>query len=218
MKRPWILALLFFSSFAFPQEDWTYVNRDEKVSRFHINSKGKFHLDGQEVSGFSLQQTGDKIAISPSSPGGKYAVLFAFGDQDSQCAILQYEKRAANVIHMEGTPMVWNSWSPEGPYVLLSTYTEAGSSLYSVSLSTFQPRKVAVNLHKGGEKTEIDTTTASWTAPNTFQMEASVHCSPAKPECTSQLKEKPLRTYKLNVNAESLQVSTEEQVALPPEE
>ena len=217
MKLAFILAFLIFSTFAFAQEDWTYVNRDEKVNRFHINSKGKFHLDGQEVSGFSLQQTGDKIAISPSSPGAKYAVLFAFGDQDSQCAILQYEKRAASVIHMEGTPMVWHSWSPEGPYVLLSTYSDAGSSLYSVSLSTFQPRKVAVNLHKEGEKTEIDTTTATWTAPDTFEMEASVHCSPAKAECTSQLEEKPLRVYKLTVNAESLQVSAEGQ-ALPPEE
>lgn len=217
MKPPFVLALLLLSSFVIAQEDWTYINRDEKVNRFHVNSKGKFHVDGQEVSGFSLQQTGDKIAISPSSPGGKYAILFAFGDQDSQCALLQYEKRAATVMNMQGTPMVWNSWSPEGRYVLLSTYSDAGSALYSISLSNFQPRKVAVNLHKEGEKTEIDTTTATWTAPDAFQMEASVHCSPAKPECTSRLEEKALRVFKLTVNAESLQVTAEEQ-PLPPEE
>jgi hypothetical protein len=217
MKPGLLLALLVFLSFAMAQEDWTYINRDEKVNRFHVNSKGKFHVDGQEVSGFSLQQTGDKIAISPSSPGGKYAILFAFGDQDSQCALLQYEKRAASLINMQGTPMVWNSWSPEGRYALLSTYSDAGSSLYSISLSTFQPKKVVVSLHKEGEKTEIDTTTATWTGPDTFQMEASVHCNPAKPECTSGLEEKPLRVYKLTINAGSLQVSAEEQ-ALAPEE
>jgi uncharacterized protein with WD repeat len=217
MKPALVLALLVFSSFAMAQEEWTYINRDEKVSRFHVNSKGKFHVDGQIVEGFSLQQTGDKIAISPSSPGGKYAILFAFGDQDSQCALLQYEKRAASLMQMEGTPMVWNSWSPEGRYVLLATYSDAESSLYSISLSTFQPKKVVVNLHKEGEKTEIDTTTATWTAPDTFEMEASVHCSPAKPECTSRLEEKPLRVYKLTANAESLQVKAEEQ-ALAPEE
>ncbi|MCI0413393.1 hypothetical protein L0222_11425 [bacterium] len=217
MKSALVTALLLFSSVAMAQEDWTYINRDEKVNRFQVTSKGKFHLDGQEVSGFSLQQTGDKIAISPSSPGGKYAVLFAFGDEDSQCAILQYEKRAANVMHLEGTPMVWNSWSPEGAYLLLTTYSDAGSSLYSISLSTFQPKKVSVNLHKAGERTEIDTTTATWTSPDTFVMEASVYCDPAKPECTSQLEEKAIRIYKLTVNAESLQVTPEEQ-ALPPEE
>jgi len=217
MKPALVLALLVFPLFAIAQEDWTYINRDEKVNRFQVNSKGKFHVDGQEVTGFSLQQTGDKIAISPSSPGGKYAVLFAFGDQDSQCALLQYEKRAASPMNMEGTPMVWNSWSPEGPYLLLATYSDAGSSLYSISLSTFQPKKVVVSLHKEGEKTEIDTTTATWTAPDTFQMEATVHCNPAKPECTSQLEAKPLRIYKLTINAESLQVNTEEQ-DLQPEE
>ena len=217
MKPAFVLALFLFSSFVVAQEDWIYVARDEKVNRFHVNAKGKLHIDGQIIESFALQQTADKIAISPSSPGGKYAVLLSFGDKDSQSALLQYEKRGINPMTLEGTPMVWNSWSPEGAYLLLTTYSDAGSSLYSIPLSTLQPKKVAVNLHKEGERTEIDNTTVTWSGPDTFQVEATVYCNPAKPECTSELEEKPIRIYKLTVNAQSQQVSAEEQ-ALPPEE
>jgi uncharacterized protein with WD repeat len=217
MKPGSVAILLLFSFFAIAQEDWTHIGRDEKVNRFHVNSKGKLHVDGQAIEGFSLQQTANRIAISPSSPDGKYAVLFSFGDEDSQCALLQFQKRAASLMSLAGTPMVWHSWSPEGPYLLVATYSDTESSLYSIPLTSFQPKKVQFSLHKEGEKTELDTTTVAWTGPDTFQMEASVHCNPARPECTSKLEEKALRNYKLTVNAASLQVSAEEQPLRPEE-
>src|SRR5687768_2777947 len=123
MKSALLMAVFVFSSFTFGDEDWTYVNRDEKVNRFHMNAKGKLHYDGQAIEGFSLQQTANRIGISPASPDGKQAVILSFGDEDSQCALLQFQKRESRVISLQGTPMVWHSWSPDSSYLLLSTYS-----------------------------------------------------------------------------------------------
>jgi hypothetical protein len=217
MKSLLLVTLLLFSSFAPAEEDWVYLNRDEKVNRFHIDAKGKLHLDGQIVGGFELQKTADRIGISPVSPDGKYSVILSFGDQDSQTLLLQYEKRTATLVPLQGTPMVWQSWSPDGAYLLLASYSESQSTLYSIPLATLQPKQVPVQLHKQGEKTELAPTTVNWTAPDTFEMEATIHCAPGVGGCDSRMEEKVLRAYKVIVNAVSLQVASEEQ-PLPEEE
>lgn len=216
MKRAILFAFLLFSTFTFADEDWIYVNRDEKVNRFHI-AKGKLQLDGQVVEGFVLQQTAGRIGVSPASPDGKYAVILSFGDEDSQTSLLQYEKRGATLITLQGTPMVWQSWSPDSSYLLMSTYSDAENALYAVPLSSTQAKKVPVQLHKAGEKLEFDTTTVNWTAPDTFEVEANIHCAPGSAGCDSRAEEKVLRSYKLTVNAGTLQVTPQEQ-ALPEEE
>jgi uncharacterized protein with WD repeat len=217
MKPLLLVALLLFSSFAVAEEDWFYLNRDEKVNRFHIDAKGKLHLDGQIVTGFELQKTADRIGISPVSPNGKYAVIISFGDQDSQTLLLQYEKRATSVIPLQGTPMVWNSWSPDNSYLLLASYSDTQNMLYSIPLATLQPKQVPVQLQKQGEKTELVTTTVSWTAPDTFEMEATIHCAPGVEGCDSRTEENVLRAYKLTVNTGTLQVTPEE-LPLPEQE
>ena len=217
MKSLLLLALVLFSTFAIAEEDWIYLNRDEKVNRFHIDAKGNLHLDGQIVAGFELQKTADRIAISPVSPDGKYSVVMSFGDQDSQTSLLQYDKRTAMLIALQGTPTVWQSWSPDGSYLLLASYTESQNSLYSIPLATIQPKQVPVQLQKQGERTELVTTTVNWTAPDTFEMEATIHCAAGVEGCDSRAEERVLRAYKLIVNAGSLQVASEEQ-PLPEQE
>ncbi len=215
-----ILALLLFVLFsggAFAQEEWTYLNRDQKIGRYHINAKGELRLDGQLVQGFELQKTADRIGISPASPDGKYAVVISFGDQGSQTSLLQLDNRTAKIVVLQGTPVVWHSWSPDGTYLLLSTYSETENALHSIAVATLQPKKAPIQLHKQGEKTEFVTTTVAWTAPDTFEMEATVHCAPGAQGCDSRAEEKVLRMYKLTVNAGSLQVTPEE-LPLPEEE
>jgi hypothetical protein len=213
MKTFFFLFALLFPIFALCDEDWIYVNRDEKVNHFQLNSKGKLHYNDQMIENFSVQQKANRLAISPFSPDGKFAVVFSFGDQDSQCALLQMEKHSATTLSLAGTPVVWNSWSAAGPYLLLSTYTDLDNSLYSVSLATNQARKIPIQLQKSGEKEELDTTTVNWTSPSTFEITAFIHCA----SCDSKQEEKVIRSYKLTVNAESLEVKSEEQ-PLPPEE
>ena len=217
MKSLPLVALLLFASFAVAEEDWVYLNRDEKVNRFHIDAKGKLQLDGQVVTGFDLQKTADRIGISPVSPDGKYSVVLSFGDQDSQTSLLQYQKRAAVIIPLQGTPTVWQSWSPDGAYLLLASYSGSQNALYSVPLATLQPKQVSVQLQKQGENTEFVTTTVNWTAPDTFEMEATIHCAPGVAGCDSRAEEKVLRAYKLTVNAGTLQVTPEE-LPLPEQE
>lgn len=213
MKIFLFVLIFLFPLFAFCDEDWIYLNRDEKVNHFQLNSKGKLHFNDQMIENFSVQQKANRLAISPFSPDGKFAVVFSFGDQDSQCALLQMEKRSALTIPLDGTPVVWNSWSASGPYLLLSTYTDQDNSLYSVGLGSLHAKKIPIQLQKAGEKTELDTTTVAWTSPSTFEISAFIHCS----SCDSKQEEKVIRSYKLMINAESLEVKTEEQ-APPPEE
>jgi hypothetical protein len=210
MKYLPLVALLLFSSFAVADEDWVYLNRDEKVNRMHVDPKGKLYLEGQIVTGFELQKTADRIGISPISPNGKYAVLISFGDQDSQTLLLQYDKRSASVIPLQGTPMVWHSWSPDGSYLLLASYSDTQNMLYSIPLATLQPKQVPIQLQQQGEKTELVTTTVNWTAPDTFEMEATIHCASGTEGCDSQTEENVLRAYKLTVNTGTLQVTPEE--------
>ena len=213
MKTFFLLLFLLSPLFAFCDEGWIYVNRDEKVNHFQLNNKGKLHYNDQMIDGFSMQQKASRLAISPFSPDGKFAVVFSFGDQESQCALLQMEKHSAANLSLGGTPVVWNSWSAAGPYLLLSSYTDQDNSLYSVSLGTVQARKIPIQLQKNGEKEELDTTTVNWTSPNTFEISAFIHCA----SCDSRQEEKVIRSYKLTVNAESLEVKSEEQ-PLPPED
>jgi hypothetical protein len=216
MRTLLIAAFLLVVSFAHG-EDWTYVNRDEKVNRFHMNAKGKLHYDGKVIENFVLQDTADRIGVSPASPDGKHVVIVSFGDEGSQLSLLKIEKRATTILPMQGTPMVWQSWSPDSSYLVLSTYSDAESGLYVVPLSSAQPGKVPVQLHKSGEKMEFDTTTVTWTGPDRFQIEASVHCASGSPGCDSRAEEKPIRIYKLSVNAATLEVTPEEQ-PLPQQE
>jgi hypothetical protein len=211
MKAAFLIASLYFTSFAIAQDDWTYMNRDEKINRYHLSAKGKLHLDGKEIEAFSLQETANRIGISRPSPDGKYVVVLSFGDEgDSQTTLLNVESRTPTNLSLQGTPMVWQSWSPDSSHLLLLTYADSNSSLYSVPMNSFQARKVPIEIHKEGEMTELDTTTVTWTAPDTFEIEATIHCDPVRPDCDSRTQEKVLRTYKLNVNAASLQVVPEE--------
>ncbi len=212
MKSVFLVMLLVFSTFAFGEEDWMYLNRNEKVNRFQMSGNGKLQMDGQPVEGFVLQQTADRIGISPPSPDGKYAVVLSFGDNDSQCSLLEYQNRSAKIIALQGTPIVWQSWSVDGSYLLLSTYSDTENALYSIPLASLEAKKIPVHLHKDGERIEFDTTTVLWTAPDTFQLEATIHCAPGKEGCDSHTEEKVLRSYKLTVNAGSLQVTPEEQL------
>ena len=213
MKKFLVLLILLFPFLAFCDQEWIYVNRDEKVNHFQLNNKGKLHYNDEMIDNFSMQQKASRLAISPFSPDGKFAVVFSFGDQDSQCALLQMEKHSAATLPLSGTPVVWNSWAAAGPYLLLSTYTDQDNLLYSVSLGTVQARKIPIQLQKNGEKEELDTTTVNWTSPNTFEISAFIHCA----SCDSKQEEKVIRSYKLTVNAESLEVKSEEQ-PLSPEE
>jgi uncharacterized protein with WD repeat len=217
MKSLLLMILVLFSSFAGAEEDWVYLNRDEKVNRLHIDAKGKLYLDGKIVTGFELQKTADRIGISPLSPNGKYAVIISFGDQDSQTLLLQYEKHTASIIALQGSPMVWNSWSPDGSYLLLSSYTDTQNILYSIPLASLQPKQVPVQLQNQGEKTELVTTTVNWTAPDTFEMEATIHCAAGTEGCDSRTEENVLRAYKLTVNSGTLQVTPEELPVSQPE-
>jgi hypothetical protein len=213
MKTFFVLFLFLFPLLAFCDEDWIYLNRDEKVNHFQLNNKGKLHYNDQMIDNFSVQQKANRLAISPFSPDGKYAVVFSFGDQDSQCALLQMDKHSAATLALSGTPVVWNSWSSAGPYLLLSTYTDQDNSLYSVSVGTMQARKIPIQLQKSGEKTELDTTTVNWISPNTFEISAFIHCA----SCDAKQEDKVIRSYKLTVNAESLEVKSEEQAPQPEE-
>jgi|GEM_PF-5133845 len=212
MKIILSLLVLFFASTAFCDEDWTYLNRDEKVNKFQLSSKGKLQYDGQAVDNFSLQPKANRLAISPFSPDGKFAVVFSFGDQDSQCSIVQIDKRTASTVALEGTPVVWYSWS-SGSYLLLSTYTDQDNALYAIGLADLQVRKIPIQLQKSGERTEFDTTTVTWNSPDTFEMEASIHCA----SCDSREEERIIRNYKLTVNAQTLEVKAEEQPLAPEE-
>jgi uncharacterized protein with WD repeat len=213
MKIPLAILVILFSSIVFCDSEWIYLNRDERVNRFFVNTKGKLHYDQQEVNNFSLQKTSNRMAISPLSPDSKYAVVFSFGDEDSQCAFLQLDKRTANTIHLDGTPMVWNSWSPSGGYFLLVTYTDKETSLYSTSISTLQPKKIPIRLNKEGEKTELNTDSVTWSSPETFELDATIHCA----SCSGKEEEKVLRSYRLKVNAQTLDVQSEEQAVTEEE-
>lgn len=210
MKVVIVAALLLCTSIV-SAEDWTYLKRDEKVNRFQINAKGKLLFDGQVVESFVLQQTADRIGLSPTSPDGKYLLILSFGDQDSQLSLFNTQARSSKVLPLQGTPMVWNSWSPESSYLVLSTYSESDNSLYVIPLNSQNAAKIPVQVHKQGEKLELDTTTVMWTAPDTFSMEAFVYCASGSEGCDSQAEEKPRRMYKLTVNAGTLQVTPEEQ-------
>src|SRR4026209_1019295 len=104
MEKIFLFLLLLLPGFVFCDEDWVYMNRDEKVKRFQLNTKGKLHYNDQMIENFSLQQKANRLAISPFSPDGKYAVVFSFGDQESQCSLLQMEKRSSSNLSLEGTP------------------------------------------------------------------------------------------------------------------
>jgi uncharacterized protein with WD repeat len=210
MKIAIMAALLLIAAHSFA-EDWSYLKRDEKVNHFQINAKGKLQYDGQIIESFVLQQTADRIGISPASPDGKYLLLLSFGDQDSQLSLFNIQRRTTKVVPLQGTPIVWNSWSPDSSYLLLSTYSDAENALYVLTLNSDRTSKVPVQLHKAGEKLELDTTTVMWTAPDTFHMEAFIYCASGSEGCDSQSEEKPVRMYRLTVNAGSLQVTPEEQ-------
>ena len=212
MKTTLLIFLFCFASLAFCDQDWVYMTRDEKVGQFQLSTKGKLQYGGATFDNFALDAKANKLAISPFSPDGKYSVLFSFG-QIPQCAILQIDRHSASAISMDGTPVVWYSWSTEGQYLLLSSYTDQENNLYSVALGSLQARKIPITLQKSGETTELDTTTVTWASPNTFVMEAFIHCA----SCDSREQEKVIRSYKLNVNAETLEVKPEEQ-ALKGEE
>ena len=218
MKRSLVLLLfaVLYAAVLPAEEEWTYLGRDEKVKNFHLNAKGKLSYNGQEFEAFALQQGADRIAISPPSTDGKHFVVFSFGDENSQCSLLQLEKHTAVTIPLDLTAMVWNSWAPEGPWFVLGGYSEEETALYSVSITTQQARKISISLHKEGEKTELVTTTLVWTSPGTFELEAAIHCSTKLPQCTSREEERIIRSYKVMVNAESLEVQTQEQS--PPQE
>ena len=206
MKTILVIFLLSFAAVAFCDQDWVYMIRDQKVGEFQLSTKGKLQYNGATFENFALDGKATKLAISPFSPDGKYAVLFSFGETP-QCAILQIDKHSASGITMDGTPVVWYSWSTQGQYLLLSSYTDQDNNLYSVTLGSLQARKIPITLQKSGEKTELDTTTVTWIAPDTFEMEAFIHCA----SCDSREEDKVIRSYKLNVNVATMVVKTEEQ-------
>jgi len=201
-----VAFLLTFAALAYCGQDWIYINRDEKVDQFQLSSKGKLQYNGSGIDNFSLDGKANRLAISPFSPDGKAAVVFSFGDT-SQCVVLQIDKHNAATISLDGTPVVWNSWSNSGAFLVLSSYTDEENNLYSVDLANIQVKKIPIALQKSGEKTELDTTTVRWNSPNSFEMEAFIHCA----SCDSKEEEKIIRSYKLQVNAETAEVKTEEQ-------
>jgi hypothetical protein len=213
MKSILILFFLAFATLAFCDQDWIYIRRDEKIGQFQLNSKGKLQYNGQTIDSFSLEPKADRLAISPFSPDGKFAVAFSFGDL-SQCAVLDFEKHNAETISLDGTPVVWNSWSNTGPYLLLSSYTDTDNNLYAIDLSNLKVKKIPVSVQKDGEKTEFVTTTVDWNAPNSFEIEALIHCA----SCDSREEEKVIRSYKLHINAETSEVQAEELPPAPVEE
>ena len=212
MKTILVMLFLSFATLAFCDADWVYINRDEKIGQFQLSSKGKLQYNGATFDNFALDSKANRLAISPFSPDGKYAVVFSFGDVP-QCAILEIDKHTASVITLDGTPVVWNSWSAQGPYLLLSSYTDTENDLYSIGLSTLAAKKIPISLQKSDEKTELDTTTVTWNSPNSFGMEAFIHCG----SCDSKEEDKVIRSYKLSINAETGEVKAEEQ-AVPQEQ
>lgn len=209
-------SILVFSGVR-AEEEWTFVGRETKVQQFSLSQKGKLSFEKNELKGFELDQAADRVAISPISPDGKFAVAFAFGDQET-CYMLDLTGSTAQTVAIDPSPLVWSNWAPEGNWLLLGSFNDQGMTLYSITPGPLQVRKIKVGIARENEVEEFNTGSVNWVSPNVFEVEASTHCSPNAPGCDDERQEQIIRELKLKIDAatlETLEKSEIKSVELP---
>ena len=94
---------------------WTQLRRGTRAANgLELRADGALLKDGRAFGGWSLEQYVTRIAVSPASPGGRYALTFTKGDETVSITVLDFQQGQANVIQ------------PPAPYASLGVLVGGG--------------------------------------------------------------------------------------------
>lgn len=188
-----------------PQAVWTELERGKSGSDFHFSRYGTLLYRGRQITGIKFNSTVEKIAVSSTAVGGKFAICVTFDRMDSAGYLLQLNSYSGKQLRLQGPPYTWAAWSPAGTHVIIGSYYEADETLYSVSLPSGNVRKFSFNLAKSTEEESYDSEKLTWIDNKVFRLRVMINCNPYTDDnCSDQARQKVLREYEIKANVATL--------------
>jgi len=159
---------------------WTQLRRGTQAANgLELRADGALFKEGRPFSGWSLDPYVTRIAVSPVSPGGRYALGFSKGDETVQLTLLDLEQTRADAIRPPGPYASWVSWAADGQYAAAFSYYEGDGRLWVVDPTSRLSREVVtVGIGGTGDTRVVDTDLLKWTDTRTIVVPIRVHCNP----------------------------------------
>lgn len=193
-----------------PSNNWTEFNRGQTKGAFQFSQRRTLFYNGRPILGFRFRPSVQKIAISPSAVGGRYAICVTFDDIESAAFLLRLDNHSGKQLALQGPPSVWAAWSPAGTHGVIGSYYEADEALYSINLSSGIARRLSFKVAKQTEEESSDLDNLTWVDDRVFRVRVTVNCNPYTDDnCSDQDRKKVLREYEVRANVVSLAVSSE---------
>jgi hypothetical protein len=190
--------------------NWTELNRGQKKGAFQFSQGRTLLYNGRPMLGVRFRPSVQKIAISPSAAGGKYAICVTFDDMESAAFLLRLDNHSGKQLALQGPPSVWAAWSPAGTHAVIGSYYEADETLYSINLPSGIVRRFSFKVSKQTEEESSDLDNLTWVDDRVFRVRVTVNCNPYTDDnCSDQDRKKVLREYEVRANVVTLAVSSE---------
>jgi hypothetical protein len=189
---------------------WIELDRGTKTGQFQFSPNRTLLYAGRPITGIRFKSTVQRIAVSPTAVGGKYAICVAFDDMDSAAYLVQLYRHSGKRLALHGPPSVWTAWAPAGTHAVIGSYYEADETLYSISLPSGIVRRFSFKLAKQTEEESYDLDNLAWIDNRVFRLRVKIHCNPyTNDNCSDQDRETILREYEVKANIATLAVSPE---------
>jgi hypothetical protein len=159
---------------------WTQLRRGTRAANgLELRADGALLKDGRAFGGWSLDQHVTRIAVSPASPGGRYALTFTKGDETVSINVLDFEQGRASVIQPPAPYASFVSWSETGRYAAAFSYYEGDARLWIIDPAGHLARQVVpLGVGDTADTQVFDTDLLKWSAPQAFTVPIRVHCNP----------------------------------------
>ena len=175
---------------------WVEISRGEIQQGVEFDDQGVvwLHVGASRIQVASLQPYYQTVAISPSDPDRRFAIVVAYGDEERTAWLVDNLAESVRKLPLPDAVGEFASWSPAGTYVVLHTSASEGrEALWVLQPDNFTLREVGRKTLKAGvnsccglddwdsgknQEARVDQDSIRWLDAESFSFRLYTRCDP----------------------------------------